>query len=214
MDEDEFDDILGTSEPDEDLDFATGGKDFHRTLAVTRVDSVRKGAPAEWFAKLLGIGRTTVNRKIPDTVDPIHVTVKGTRYYRPSDVLPYLVQPHDIRDQIKRMNPKDLPERLRKEFWGARKLEQDVRLRSGDLWLTSDVHRVLGDLMKIIKDTVMLWTDEIDEAVGLTPQQVDILDHLSRKLLADYAAAISQYVEQGVTRSQEAELDEDDDEDA
>ena len=90
-----------------------------------------------------------------------------------------------------------------------------MRLRSKDLWQTADVHRVLGDLMKIIKDTVMLWTDDLDEAVGLTPQQIEILDNLARKLLADYAAAVAQYVEQGVTRSQESELDEEfDDADA
>lgn len=215
MDVDEFDDLLGFSEPDaddldDDLDYATGGNTFHRTLAVTRVDSVRKGAPAEWFAKLLDIGRTTVNRKIPDHIDPIHVSAKGTKYYRPSEVLPYLVQPNDLEKHLLKMNPKDLPERLRKEFWGARKLEQDVRLRSKDLWLTADVHRVFGDLMKIIKDTVMLWTDDIDAAVGLTSEQVSILDDLSRKLLSDYAAAVSQYVAQGVTHSQESELDEDD----
>lgn len=210
--DDDFDDLLGFSEPDDfddDLDYATGGNSFHRTLAVTRVDSVRKGAPAEWFAKLLGIGRTTVRRKIPDSIDPIHVNAKGTKYYRPAEVLPYLVQPRDLETHLLKMNPKDLPERLRKEFWGARKLEQDVRLRSKDLWLTADVHRVLGDLMKIIKDSVMLWTDDVDAAIGLTSEQVEMLDDLSRKLLSDYAAAVSQYVEQGVTRSQEAELDED-----
>ena len=210
--DDDFDDLLGFSEPDDfddDLDYATGGNSFHRTLAVTRVDSVRKGAPAEWFAKLLGIGRTTVRRKIPDSIDPIHVNAKGTKYYRPAEVLPYLVQPRDLETHLLKMNPKDLPERLRKEFWGARKLEQDVRLRSKDLWLTADVHRVLGDLMKIIKNSVMLWTDDVDAAIGLTSEQVEMLDDLSRKLLSDYAAAVSQYVEQGVTRSQEAELDED-----
>ena len=210
--DDDFDDLLGFSEPedfDDDLDYATGGNSFHRTLAVTRVDSVRKGAPAEWFAKLLGIGRTTVRRKIPDSIDPIHRHAKGTKYYRPAEVLPYLVQPRDLETHLLKMNPKDLPERLRKEFWGARKLEQDVRLRSKDLWLTADVHRVLGDLMKIIKDSVMLWTDDVDAAIGLTSEQVEMLDDLSRKLLSDYAAAVSQYVEQGVTRSQEAELDED-----
>lgn len=224
--DDEFDDLLGgpTPEADEDadefddgqpeigddLEFATGGKTFHRTLAVTRVDSVRKGAPAEWFAKLLGIGRTTVNRKIPDTVDPVHVNAKGTKYYRPSEVLPYLVQPHDLKTHLLKMNPRDLPERLRKEFWGARKLEQEVRLRAGDLWQTADVRTVLGDLMKLTKDSVRLWTDTIDGSVGLTSEQVALLDELSRKLLSDYADAVAQYAANGVTPSQESELEEDD----
>ena len=214
MEDDEFDDILGSSEPEDDglddeLDFASGGNQFHRTLAVTRVDSVRKGAPAEWFAKLLGIGRTTVNRKIPETIDPIHVSAKGTKYYRPADVLPYLVQPNDLKTHLLKMNPKDLPERLRKEFWLSRKYEQDARLRARDLYHATDVHRSYGDLMKLIKDTVTLWTDDIDEAVGLTSEQVGILDDLCRKLLSDFAGAVAQYTKQGVTSDQEVEFDED-----
>lgn len=213
MEDDEFDDILGSSEPeddglDDDLDFATGGNSFHRTLAVTRVDSVRKGAPAEWFAKLLGIGRTTVNRKIPETIDPIHVNAKGTKYYRPADVLPYLVQPNDLKTHLLKMNPKDLPERLRKEFWGARKLEQDVRLRAKDLYHSSDVHKSYGDLMKLIKDTVMLWTDDVNEAVGLSNEQVEIIDNLTRKLLSEFSEAINVYCSNNATRSQESELEE------
>lgn len=221
MDDEDLDELLGGSASDDDdfeddqteigdeLDFATGGKTFHRTLAVTRADSVRKGAPAEWFAKVLGIGRTTVNRKLDGVVDPIHVNAKGTKYFRPSEAFPYLVQPHDLKTHLLKMNPRDLPERLRKEFWGARKLEQEVRLRAGDLYLAPDVHRSYGDLMKLVKDTVMLWTDDLDEAVGLTAEQVEILDTLARKLLTDFAGAVEQYISQGNTRSQESELDED-----
>jgi len=215
--DDEFDDLLGSPDDEDDLDltdgteldFASGGRKFHRSLAVTRVDSVRKGAPAEWFAKLLGIGRTTVNRRIDGVVDPKHVNTYGTKYYDPREALPYLVQPHDLKNHLMKMNPRDLPERLRKEFWGARKLEQEVRLRAGDLYLAADVHRSYGDLMKLVKDTVMLWTDDLDEAVGLTSQQVELLDDLCRKLLTDFAGAVEQYISQGNTRSQESELDED-----
>ena len=217
--DDDFDDILGvSSSSDDDLDdgltegdelgFATGGKNFHRTLAVTQVDSVRKGAPPNWFAKLLGIGITTVKRKIPDTIDPIHVGAKGTQYYRPADVLPFLVQPHDMKSHLMRMNPKDLPERLRKEFWGSRKLEQEVRLRAGDLYLAADVHKSYGDMMKLVKDTVLLWTDEVHEAVGLSNEQVAVLDNLSRKLLSNFADAVESYCANNITRPQDSELDE------
>lgn len=227
MDDDELDALLGgpslKSQPEEDddfddgqvdvednLPFASGGRRYKNSLALANVNSAKKGAPVEWFAKLLGIGRTTVIRKIGDTIDPIHVSKKGTKYYRPAEVLPYLVAPHDLKNHLLRMNPRDMPERLRKEFWGARKLEQDVRLRAKDLWHTTDVHRVLGDLMKLVKDTVRLWTDTIDDSVGLSTEQVRLLDDLSNKLLSDFADAVAQYAANGATPSQEGELEDDD----
>jgi hypothetical protein len=215
--DDDFDELLGgPSAPPEDAydsesDYALGGVKIKPSMTEAGALLVQRGATPGWFASILGIGRTTVNRKLAD-IAPKRVLGNGTKMYSVREALPYLVQPHDLKHHLARMNPKDLPERLRKEFWSARKLEQDVRVRSKDLWQTADVHRVLGDLMKLVKDTAMLWTDDIDEATGLTSEQVGILDALTRKLLSDFAGAVAQYVESGVTPSQESEFDEGDDE--
>ena len=210
--DDDFDDILGTSEDDEELEYAQGRGEANRSMTQEGAALVQRGATPGWFASVLGIGRTTVNRKLAD-VAPKKIIRRNnsiTKLYNVRECMPYLVQPRDMKEHIARMNPKDLPERLRKEFWGARKLEQDVRLRSKDLWQTADVHKMLGDLMKLQKDSVTLWTDDVHEAVGLSNEQVAIVDNLARKLLSDFADAVTQYCEQGVTRSQEAEFEDDD----
>lgn len=220
MPDDDIDDLLGPAPVDyddddysveDDLPFASGGKDFKRSLAFSNVERALKGAPPDWFAKLLGIGRTTVYRKLVD-VSPKHVSAKGAKYYDPKEALPYLVAPHDIKEVLARMNPKDLPERLRKDYWTARKAEQSVRENARDLWRSADVHRALGDVAKLVKDTITLWTDDVDEAVGMTAEQIEVLDRLSRDLLLKINHTVLQYVQNGVTRSQEAEFDEDDDE--
>lgn len=223
--DDDFDDLLGTPAPaqvsddhDDWLDdtdeasddlYATAGKEFYKTLTATHVDRALKGCPPLWYAKLLGIGRTTVQRKL-DHLTP-RVIRNGTKLYNPREALPHLVQPADLKKHLMQMSPKDMPERLRKEFWTARKTELDVRQKSGDLWHTSDVHRVTGDLMRLLKDTVVLWTDTIDERTGLSAEHIGILDELCRKLLSDYADAVSQYIADNRTSSQIAELDEEGD---
>lgn len=210
---DDFDDILGGSAPapvKDTLPFASGGKDFRRSMSAVGASRALKGAPAGWYSALLGISVATVKRKLEGVIDPKHVSADRTKYYDPREALPYLIVPHDLKRQLALMNPKDLPERLRKDYWTARRAEQDVRERARDLWRSDDVHKVLGDLMKLIKNTVTLWTDDIDEAVGLNTEQVEILDNLIRALLASIGESIEEYAAKGVTPSQEIEFDDND----
>lgn len=219
--DDDFDDLLGStveeedelelSDVDDDLPFASAGRDYKRSMSEAGAERALKGAPPAWFARLLGIGRTTVQRKLAD-VDPKHVSAKGTKYYDPREALPYLVHPHDLKKHLALMNPRDLPERLRKDYWMARKAEQDVRERANDLWRSADVHKALAEIMKIVKDTITLWTDSVNEASGLSTEQVDILDNLSRRLLSDLHESVLQYTMNKITRSQEEEFGESDDE--
>lgn len=223
--DDDIDDLLGTSSekitydlPDiDDIDAdhggihtrASGGKLAPNSLTEQGAILALKGAPPGWFATVLGIGRTTVQRKLAH-LSPMRVLGNGTKLYEVREALPCLVQAKDMKAHISRMNPRDLPERLRKEFWGARKLEQQVRKEAGDLWSSTDVHRAFGDILRLIKDTAILWTDEIDETTGLSSEQIGILDNLVRALLASIGEKVEQYATEGVTQSHEAEYDEDD----
>lgn len=215
--EDDDDDLLGTlsdfeliDEDDEEPEYAEGGRAARKSLTVVGATTVQRGVTPGWIASVLGIGRTTVNRKLAD-VNPKRVTPSGSKYYDVRQVLPYFILPHDIKGILARMSPKDLPERLRKDYWTARKAEQAVRETAKDLWRSDDVHRALGDIAKLVKDTITLWTDDVDEAVGLTAEQVEVLDRLSRDLLLKINHSVLEYVEKGVTRPQESEFDEEDD---
>ncbi len=216
---DDLDDLLGTldetdfidiEDDGEGLPHAQGGGRASKSLSVAGAQLVQRGVTPGWFAAVLGIGRATAQRKLAD-VTPRRTLVNGAKLYDVRECLPYFILPHDIKTILARMNPKDLPERLRKDYWTARKAEQAVRENARDLWRSDDVHRALGDIAKLVKDTITLWTDDVDEAVGLTSEQVEVLDHLSRDLLTKINHAVLEYAEKGVTRSQESEFDEQDD---
>ena len=104
-----------------------------------------------------------------------------------------------------------LPESLRSEYWSARIKEQKARLNAEGLWRTEDVQQQFGEIFKMFKETVTLWTDTLDETTGLSSEQVGIVDDLARNLLNEVDAAIKTYVKQGRTRSQVQEFDEDGD---
>lgn len=205
--DEDFDDLFDDDEPEVEYARGIGSKGFNKSLTATHVDRALKGAPPIWFAKLLGIGRTTVQRKL-EHLTP-RVVGNGTKLYDPREALPYLVQPYDLKKHIAQMNPRDLPERLRKEYWTARKVEQQVRRESGDLWHSSDVAKSFGDILKLVKDTAILWADTIDESVGLTSPQITLLDDLVRDLLTQVADKVEQYANGDVTLSHEAEYADD-----
>jgi hypothetical protein len=217
---DDLDDLLGTEpndleffdieDDDTGLPHAQGGGRASKSLSVAGANLVQRGVTSGWFASVLGISRATVARKLAD-VTPRRTLQNGAKLYDVRECLPYFILPHDIKAILGRMNPKDLPERLRKDYWTARKAEQAVRETARDLWRSDDVHRALGDIAKLVKDTITLWTDDVDEGSGLSSEQVEILDRLTRDLLTKINHAVLHYVESGVTRSQEAEFDEVDD---
>jgi hypothetical protein len=214
---DDDDDLLGTlddfdyiEEDDDSLPGAKGGSMAKKSMVEAGTHLVQRGVTVGWLASVLGIGRTTVQRKLAD-VAPKRIYGNNTKLYDVRSALPLFILPHDIKGIIARMNPKDLPERLRKDYWTARKAEQAVRETARDLWRSDDVHRALGDIAKLVKDTITLWTDDVDEAVGLTSEQVEVLDRLSRDLLTKINHSVLEYVENGVTRSQEEEFDDEED---
>lgn len=179
--DDDIDDLLGSSEPEVEIEteHARGGVSTRVSLTERGASLALRGVTPGWFAAILGIGRTTVNRKIS------HIAPRGTgtnnaKLYDVRECLPYLVQPHDLKRHLMRMDPKDLPERLRKEFWSARIAEQRARQNSKDLWRSEDVLALYGEFFKTVKDTAILWADQIHKEAALSDDQFEALDgHVS-----------------------------------
>lgn len=63
--------------------------------------------------------------------------------------------------------------------------------------------KAFGDILKLVKDTAILWADTIDESKGLTSEQIGLLDDLVRDLLTQVADKVEQYANGDVTLSHE-----------
>lgn len=172
------------------------------------IDLINEGVTLGFLSILCGMNKNTISSRLA-SLAPKHVANNGTKYYDVRKALPYLVQPSDSSAFFKNLKPKDMPLPLKREFWHAADLELKVRQKTGDLWHSDDVHRVFTDMARLIRDTVMLWTDTINDSVGLTAVQVNVLDDLTRSLLRNLSDVVTQYTETNKTLSYEVDLDED-----
>ncbi|RID91899.1 hypothetical protein D2N39_11735 [Gemmobacter lutimaris] len=208
-----FADLLG-AEPEDDFDPGTeyappapSGKDF-RTLKPSHVHELDRGVTINWLAQAFLKPRKDVE-KLLARCPILRMGPNSSKIYDFRVAAAFMVPPRvSVKDYIKNLEPKDLPERLRSEFWSARLKEQKARLIARELWRSEDVQAAFGDVLKLIKDTVLLWTDTVEESSGITDEQRAILDELSRDLLARVGDSIDSYCTGSAQfPSQESELE-------
>ena len=208
----DFEDLLGGS-PDGDhqpITPAPEGRDFN-AFKIANVHDIDRGVTINWLAQAFTIPRKQVESKLSQC-PVLRAAANGTKVYDFRDAVPFLVKPRiDLRRYLNSLEPKDLPEQLRSEFWSARLKEQKARLNARQLWRDEDVQEAFGAIFKLIKDTVQLWTDSIDETTGITDDQREVLDELARNLLAEIGNTIEGYCRAEKVRSQIAEFDDGDD---
>lgn len=103
-------------------------------------------------------------------------TRNGVDIYAVHEVAPYLVKPaYDIEEYLKRMHHNDLPKHVTKEFWAGLRSRQDYMQKAGDLWPTARVVEVMGGMMKLIKMSARLMSDQVDRQAELSDRQRQIV---------------------------------------
>ena len=89
--------------------------------------------------------------------------------YAIADVAPLIVKPTvEVESYIKGLKPKDLPPSLQKAFWDAQEARQSYEEKAGNLWHTHRVQSVIGILVMIVRQRLVLATDQIDRMAPLT----------------------------------------------
>lgn len=109
----------------------------------------------------------------------------GYPIFKLSEAAAYLVPPNkrDIEDAIKRLRPSDLPPSLTKEYWMAQKARADFEEDQGDLWRSSEVVAVMGEVFSVLRMSMLLMRDQVDRQTHLTDQQKDIIQELGDGIL-------------------------------
>lgn len=201
-----FEDLLGSLDDDDDDEGAPFGRNF--SLATKDAHLLDRGVPIPWLCQAFNLTRHKVETLLRGAPVLRHGG-RGARIYDLSVAASYLVKPRvNMREYLKGLNPRELPEHLRSEFWASRLKEQKARANAKELWRTEDVQIAFSEYNKSISDTVKLWTDEIAESQDLTPQLIEILDDKARDLLTMIGDAALAYAEGRATPSQEAEFPE------
>lgn len=167
--------------------------------------NVFAGVTRTWLADVFRMDSTTVKKRLSNC--PTSGKRRGHPVYDLVLAAQYLVPPRvDVSEYIKAMRPNDLPPILQSAYWDAQKKRQDWEINAGELWKTDDVVEVFSETFKVIKTSVMLWSDNLEQTHGLTDTQRKALTEMSDALMADiYTSLVKQHQRQQ-TPSQLAQL--------
>lgn len=123
---------------------------------------------------LFHMDRRTIMMKIGE-VSPCGFNSRGGELYQIDKVAPYLIppvsNPAQIDEAISRMNPRDLPPILLKEYWNGRRARQRYEEDEGDLWRTDRVIQVVGSAFKTVRMNLLLVPDVLERRNALTDRQ-------------------------------------------
>lgn len=152
-------------------------------------------------------------RTVQKAIFESQVKPVGKRYgadiYAVHEIAPYLVKPvFDVEAYIRRMDHKDLPKHLTKEFWAGLKAKQDVEERAGLLWRTEKVVEHVGELFKLIKMSALLMLDGVEKQTELSERQRGIIRSLTHGMLQDAQSRIERTFKVPDGERQEAVNDE------
>lgn len=142
------------------------------------------GVTASWLAQMFGHDKNTIKKKLSAANLEVVGQNRGAPTYRLHEAAQYLVKPKvDLVAYVKSLRPNDLPPMLNEAYWSAMLKRQKWEENARDLWRTSDVLEVFGDLAISFKTTVNLWVEEVDRQESLSPEQRKIITTLCDKLL-------------------------------
>jgi hypothetical protein len=148
-----------------------------------------QGCNITQIAKLFRMERRDVTPKIMD-VPPIGER-GGYPIYAVHEVAPYLIKPlYDVETYLRRMNFKDLPKELSKEFWAGQRAKQDFDIKAGNLWETEQVVEHFGEAVKLLRMSMLLIPDTLARQAGLTEAQRNVVQSSVDGMLNDLAVAL------------------------
>lgn len=171
-----------------------------------------EGASVSQLAKIFGMDNRTVGSKII-AIDPIG-TRKTYPVYSIKDAAQVLLEPTLDLDQVekiaayvRKLNPTNMPKMLTKEFWAAMRQKQAWEEDAAELWRTDKVVEVFSELVKSIRDPLILAKDAVASQRELDDRTQQIIDGIIDGILEKLHDAV---VEQFGKRAPAPTVDDDD----
>lgn len=196
---DDDDDILGAST-------APDTSEHQGEFTGDWTDTIRP-VSLRWLSQAFRKDRQTVKKRLAP-LQPLRYGRANQPEYDFVQAASYLVEPKiDISAYLKTLQPKHLPPYLQDTFWAGQLKRQQWETRAGHLWPTNDVLAVFGTTFMLLKDTMQLWVENLDEQGILTAEQRTKIRQMVDGLQEDLHAQLVEMPNKRETRSQLAELD-------
>lgn len=143
---------------------------------------IYEGASVNQLSKLFRMDVKTLAPKLA-SASPVGER-GGLPIYAVHEVAPLLVKPQgDLAAHIRRMNHKDLPPLLAKEFWQGLRERRRYEELAGELWATEDVVRAAGEAFAEIRMALLLVPDELERTTQLSDDQKEWVQRLIDRVM-------------------------------
>jgi hypothetical protein len=120
-------------------------------------------------------------------------TRRGYKVYDIAEAAGMIVRPgYEIEDFIRQMSPQELPPLLSKEFWNGQNARINYEKNMGHLWSTEDVVAAFGEILNIVRMTVLLVADDVEREAGLTEAQRLIIRRIMDAMISTMRANIEE----------------------
>lgn len=164
------------------------------TLTSREVSSIQLyGISVQQLARMFKITRHLAEVKLRNC-RPMDLGAHGNPLYDLAEAAAYLIEPKiDIDEYLSNVKSDRLPEHLREGIWNARLKQQRFEVNAGDLWRTSKVMEVVGELLLDFAGKLSQIPEQAERIGGLNADQYKklraIVDSV-REEMADEAERI------------------------
>jgi hypothetical protein len=146
------------------------------------------GLPITTLGEVFGLDHKEVKKRLTGRVQPVDPK-KMT--YRIRDAAPFLCEMKmDPEEMIKNLSPSKLPPALQDAFWKAQNSRQKWEENRGDLWRTTRVFEVVTGAFKVIRMTLLMFSDTVSQRTSLTEEQRRIIQELADGLMKSLKQAL------------------------
>lgn len=144
------------------------------------------GANIGELGQMFGMERRDVTRKLARAGLRPSGTRDGTPVFSIKEACRYLVLPSDqVVAQVMSMHHYQLPPMLRKEYYQAVKLRQEILKAREDTWSTMRVVSYLGETFQQLRMALLLLPDTVARQTQLSSEQRELLNRAIDGVLSD-----------------------------
>lgn len=117
----------------------------------------------------------------------------GYKVFKIREAAAYLVAPgYEIEEFIRQMSPQELPSLLLKEFWNGQRARLEYEKSLGNLWETPAVVEAFGEVLGVVRMTLLLFADDVDREDSLSDGQRAIIRRMTDALIVTLGENISE----------------------
>lgn len=159
---------------------------------------VTQGITARDLASLTGKPLHVVEAAL-GTIAPVRGQQSRTRVYDCWQALAALgaggegPDEQALEEAIKKMKPTQLPAALTLEFWKGQSARAAYLTERGDLWRTSKVQSLVAGIYKVVRQSMSLLEDNVDQQTALTPRQREIIRAVADAALGEAKESIGEH---------------------